>query len=457
MGGIVNAVGNLFSGGSSGPATPATPDYRGAAEATAQSNKEAATANTWANRPTINTPWGQQSWQASAGTDPATGQAVTNWTQNTNLTPDAQKALNSQMAMQNGRSDIALNLMPHAGAAISTPIDYSKVSQWGQGYTGPGVNTNYQMSAMNNANKMQTTGVGGSGMYRPVADSMYQQATSRLDPRFQQGQSDLDSKLASQGISRNSNAYNRAQNNFAFQKNDAYNQAMNSATQGGITAAGALQGMDVSQMNAQNAALMNQQNMSQSAGTFGNTAINNANTAQQQAYQQAIGQSNYQNTLRQAQVGEQVQNQNNMLNNMNALMNGQQVSMPNMPSFNSATQYGGVNYTGAAQNQAAFNQDQANATNAYNNNNQQGAMGLLGTGLQAASMFGFSDRRLKRDIRKVGTMHMGKLNVYEFRYLGSQTKEIGVMADEVAKVYPDAVKKADSGYLMVNYSKLLGA
>lgn len=456
MGGIVSAVGSLFSGGG-GPATPATPDYSGAAQATAQSNKEAMTAQTWANRPTINTPWGQQSWQASAGTDPATGQAVTNWTQNTSLTPDAQKALNSQMAMQNGRSDIALNLMPNAGAAISNPIDYSKVSQWGQGYQGPGVNTNYQTSAINNAAKVQTGGIGGSGMYQPVANSMYAQATSRLDPRFQQGQSDLDAQLAAQGISRNSSAYNRAQNNFSMQKNDAYNQAMNSATQGGIAASSSLQGMDIAQMNAQNSALQTQQNLSQQAGNFYNQGVTSGNQAQNQAYTQAIGQSNYQNTLRQAQVGEQVQNQNNMLNNMNALMSGQQVSMPNMPSFNTAGNAGGTNYFGAAQAQAGFNQDQANAQNAYANNNQQGAMGLLGTGLQAASMFGFSDRRLKRDIRKVGTMHMGKLNVYEFRYLGSQTKEIGVMADEVAKVYPDAVKKADSGYLMVNYSKLLGA
>ena len=83
-------------------------------------------------------------------------------------------------------------------------------------------------------------------------------------------------------------------------------------------------------------------------------------------------------------------------------------------------------------------------------------MGLLGTGLQAASMFGFSDRRLKKNIRKVGTMHKGKVNVYEFEYLGSDKREIGVMAQEVKKMYPDAVKKHESGYLMVNYSKLLG-
>lgn len=456
MGGIVKAVGSIFTGGDS-PATPATPDYRGAAQETAASNKEAATANTWANRPTRNTPWGTETWNASESIDPSTGKPVTSWTQNTNLTPAAQRALDSQMSMQQGRSDIANSMMGTAGKAITTPINYNSVQGWGQGYQGAGVNTRYQTNAINNSADMQTRGIGGSGMYQPVANSMYQQATSRLDPRFSQAQGDLDARLAAQGISRNSKAYNRSQNNLSMQRNDAYNQAMNSATQGGIAAASAMQGMDINQMNTQNNALMNQQGLSQQAGNFYNQAVNYGNQAQNQAYSQAMGQSAYANQLRQAQVAEQIQAQNNALNNMNALMNGQQVSMPSMPGFQNATQYGGTNYFGAAQAQAGFNQDQTNATNAQNANNQSGAMGLLGTGLQAASMFGFSDRRLKKNIRKVGTMHKGRVNVYEFEYLGSDKREIGVMAQEIKKTYPEAVKRHESGYLMVNYSKLLGA
>jgi hypothetical protein len=455
MGGIVNAVGSLFGGGSK-PATPATPDYRGAAQETAASNREAATANTWANRPTINTPWGQQSWQSNKAIDPATGQEVTSWTQNNTLTSDAQKALNSQMQMQQGRSDLANSFMDNVRQNYAQPIDYNSMQAWGKGYQGPAANTNYQTSAMNNSGRMQTGGIGSSGMYQPVSNAMYNQATSRLDPRFQQAQGDLDAKLAAQGISRNSRAYNRAQNNLSMQRNDAYNSAMNSATLGGIDASRSLQGMDIAQMNAQNQALQTQQQMDQSAGAFGNAAITAGNQAQNQNYNQAQQSATYANALRQAQTAEAQQRRSQSLNDMNAMVSGQQVAMPTMPTFNQATQYGGTNYMGAAQAQAGFNQDQANAINAQNNNNQQGAFGLLGTGLQAASMFGFSDRRLKRDIRKVGTMHKGKLNVYEFRYLGSQTKEIGVMADEVAKVYPDAVNKADSGYLMVNYSKILG-
>jgi hypothetical protein len=456
MGGIVKAVGSLFGGGDS-PAAPATPDYRGAAQETAASNKEAATANTWANRPTINTPWGSQSWNAASSIDPSTGKPVTSWTQNTTLTPDAQRALDSQMQMQQGRSDLANSFMGNVRQNFSQPVDYNSMQAWGKGYQGPAANTNYQTSAMNNSARMQTGGIGGSGMYQPVSNAIYNQATSRLNPRFQQAQGDLDAKLAAQGISRNSKAYNRAQNNLAFQRNDAYNSAMNSATTGGVDAARNFQGMDIAQMTAQNQALQTQQQMDQSAGAFGNAAISAGNQAQNQNFNQAQQMATYSNALRQAQTAEALQKRSQSLNDMNAVVSGQQVAMPTMPTFNQATQYGGTDYMGAMRAQTGFAQDQANATNAQNANTQNGAFGLLGTGIQAASMFGFSDRRLKKNIRRVGTMHKGKINVYEFEYRGSDKREIGVMADEVKKVYPEAVKRHVSGYLMVNYSKLLGA
>ena len=92
-------------------APPPAPDYTAAAEKTAQSSQEAQTRADWANRPTQNTPWGQSSWQASAGVDPATGQPITNWTQNITLDPSQQQALDSQMAIQQGRSDIAQGML----------------------------------------------------------------------------------------------------------------------------------------------------------------------------------------------------------------------------------------------------------------------------------------------------------------------------------------------------------
>ena len=71
---------------------PKAPDYVGAAQLQGELSKEALNMQNFANRPTINTPFGTQSWGTSAGTDPATGQAVTQWTQNTTLAPGLQNA-----------------------------------------------------------------------------------------------------------------------------------------------------------------------------------------------------------------------------------------------------------------------------------------------------------------------------------------------------------------------------
>jgi hypothetical protein len=50
-----------------------------------------------------------------------------------------------------------------------------------------------------------------------------------------------------------------------------------------------------------------------------------------------------------------------------------------------------------------------------------------------------SDIRLKRDIAQVGE-HNG-INLYRFRYLWSDTTYVGVMAQEVAALKPDAVSR----------------
>jgi hypothetical protein len=85
---------------------------------------------------------------------------------------------------------------------------------------------------------------------------------------------------------------------------------------------------------------------------------------------------------------------------------------------------------------------------------------LLGNAANLAvlgKMLGFlSDRRLKKDIEKVGEREDG-LNVYEFRFTwdkDDQPKRVGLMADEVKGVYPDAVGDF-GGFATVDYSRLL--
>lgn len=126
----------------------------------------------------------------------------------------------------------------------------------------------------------------------------------------------------------------------------------------------------------------------------------------------------------------------------------------------------------------------ANLNNQYFNNYLQQLSGLAGQGLQAgglvantgqrstsnsqgggpstlgsvASTVGglaaiFSDPRLKTDVQKLGTRPDG-LGVYSYRYLGSLKRVIGVMADEVARLRPDAMGPTVKGFATVNYGAL---
>lgn len=69
-------------------------------------------------------------------------------------------------------------------------------------------------------------------------------------------------------------------------------------------------------------------------------------------------------------------------------------------------------------------------------------------------LFFVSDARLKRDIALVGRLDDG-LGLYRFRYLWSDTVYVGVMAQEVALLHPDAVVRSPlDDYLRVDYSRL---
>jgi Chaperone of endosialidase len=64
-----------------------------------------------------------------------------------------------------------------------------------------------------------------------------------------------------------------------------------------------------------------------------------------------------------------------------------------------------------------------------------------------------SDIRLKRDIAQVEKLDSG-INLYRYRYLWSDTTYVGVMAQEVAEVVPEAVLRGADGYLRVDYARL---
>lgn len=64
-----------------------------------------------------------------------------------------------------------------------------------------------------------------------------------------------------------------------------------------------------------------------------------------------------------------------------------------------------------------------------------------------------SDIRLKRDISRLKCLDSG-ICLYRFRYRGNDTFYVGVMAQEVERVAPDAVVHGPDGYLRVRYDLL---
>jgi hypothetical protein len=107
-----------------------------------------------------------------------------------------------------------------------------------------------------------------------------------------------------------------------------------------------------------------------------------------------------------------------------------------------------ANYQGAM---AAYNSGQ------QRNAGMMGGLASLGGSRGSAAIKALpwapmrSDRRLKTDIEKVGKLDNG-LPVYSYKYKAGGPQHIGVMAQDVKKVNPEAVEKVGD-YLAVNYAE----
>jgi hypothetical protein len=64
-----------------------------------------------------------------------------------------------------------------------------------------------------------------------------------------------------------------------------------------------------------------------------------------------------------------------------------------------------------------------------------------------------SDLRAKHDIVLLGHLANG-VGFYRFSYNGSDEVYVGVMAQEIEAVMPEAVVRGSDGYLLVDYDRL---
>lgn len=194
------------------------------------------------------------------------------WQMNLTLPPEVQAALESQQRLGRQRSEFGEQMMGNAQEDIGRNQYWDELQP-------------YSYDTRQRAE-----------------DAIYQRAASRLDPRFQQEQDQLQTRLANMGLSSPTNAANQgAWDTFNRGKTDAYQTAMNEAIMGG---------------------------------------------GQEYARQQQMDQAR-----RQQQVQEGTQRQYQGMNAMNAFLGGQQVGMPGMPSFMGSGVGATPDYLGAGMNQ----------------------------------------------------------------------------------------------------------
>lgn len=92
---------------------------------------------------------------------------------------------------------------------------------------------------------------------------------------------------------------------------------------------------------------------------------------------------------------------------------------------------------------------------------QLGLMDYLAAGTSIAGAMP-SDKRLKKNVSEIGKLSNG-VKIYRWDWnekgeeIGMVGSGIGVIAQEIAEVLPEAVITADNGYMMVDYGKVLEA
>jgi len=259
---------------------PPPPDYRAAAQETAAGNLESARLATRANRVDQFTPYGSLTY-TDLGND--------RWRQDMNLTPQAQQALNQQLDLNQKYGEVANIGFDRARSIFENPeLDVGALPQ-------RGIN---------------------------VGQTAQEAILSRLNPQLSQQEEALRTRLANQGITLGSDAYNREMMAQGQRANDLTMQA-------------ALQGINLDQAN------------------------------------------------RSAALQEQAYLQDRPLNLINALRTGNQVQAPQFQQFAQQATTAGPDLLNAANAQYGAAVDATNARNAQRSGMMSG---LLGLGLGAAGL-----------------------------------------------------------------------
>lgn len=414
---------------------PKAPDPKETSAASTSTNIGTAVANSYLNNYNQNTPDGSLSYDQTGSYDwfdPYTNKTynIPRFTATQTLSPQQQaikdqsdaaelnlgKLANSQSGRLNDLLGKPMDLNGAPAAGDPSKLGLPNYQQFG---SGPQLQTSYTDDFSADRSK--------------VEDALM----SRLNPQLDNDRSALEQRLANQGIMPGSKAYETAMNQSSQASNDARMQAI---------LAGGQEQTRLAQLANQQATFGNNANQQMWNNQFQATQGNNALAGQKYADQQT--QFNAQNTARNQYLQEQYQQRNQPINEISALLSGAQVTNPNF--VNSANSQ--IATTDVA---GLINQNYQNQLGAYQQQQQQSSGilgGLFGLG---SKLIGLSDASTKENIRRVGSLDNG-LPIYSYNYKGDGMTHIGLIAQEVEQVNPEAVHRIGS-VRVVNYEKAVEA
>lgn len=399
---------------------PPPPDYKGMAEATTASNADMLDRQTVANRPNIETPWGKQTWTQTRGEKTGSafdeeaylkanpdvmaaikggkseftsgemhyarhgrgeGRAASykdtygpdSWTQNIELSPEQQRALDSEMRIKEGRSSAAEGLIGQATDAFKTPFNWGDLPARSGAVNGERLDTTGGRSAFGFGGSPGSADLkkGINGDYSAYRDRAQKAVEDLQAPDLQRRRAAEETRLANQGFASSSEAYDADMQDVS----DNETRAQLMAIQTGRQEADSMFGQDMSLARLNNDAESTEFNQDLATGQFENQRQGqdfgqdmarraSSNAARTGNLSNDVTAGNFNNNNRTQQIIEQMQRRGMTLNELNALLSGQQV---NMPSFNAGTPAGkvaGTDFSGAADSQYNAALGGVNAQNA---------------------------------------------------------------------------------------------
>lgn len=429
------------------PSPPPPPDPYKTATAQQLANIEVAIASTALQNADEYRPDGQVTFEqidpitvntyqydSSGNLTGTTPREVKRWKKVVALTPEGQTQFSQQQQISISMNRWALGQTQLLESLMAAPLNVNDLVPRNATPTLPVLDTSAP------APGALVESIGNTDLTAHVA-SVRDAIDSRLQYQLGVDRDLLIAKLAHQGIFAGAVAYVRALDTFDKASTDARIQAFLAAQKEQdriISLEGAIGEF---KNNAQ------RQKFDQAV-----IAIQLHNKGLMQQFSVAIELCGYVNTLRQVELQERITVRSQTVNEVTSLMHGGQISVPQFQPYKGAqlaeTPVGEYVYRTAAYKLDAWKTKVAAQQSMFG--------GILGfAGNMMGGVMAMSDRRVKADISYLGTDARGiRWHLWRYLWDAPMVRRVGVIAQELREIMPEAVVELPGGVLAVDYGAL---